>query len=219
AGLAGAPLALVGDKNRGLARLAHEIGERAVGRRRPRARVDQEQDRIGGRDRGLGLLLHAAGQAFGRGLYEPRRVDGGEGEIAEPRVALAPIAGNPREVVDQCEALADQAIEQRRLADVRPSDNGDREAHDQGQRVVNGALCPAAAMSAISAAQADPARRPRRTAASTRARRRPPAAASAAGQGPGAGGAGWAGGATGAGGSIGPGAAEWCGGWWAVRPS
>src|SRR5262245_66235324 len=42
AGLAGAALALVGDENRGLARFAHKIGERAVGRRRPRARVDQE---------------------------------------------------------------------------------------------------------------------------------------------------------------------------------
>src|SRR5262249_60619992 len=44
------------------------------------------------------------------------------------------------------------------------------------------ALCPAAAMSAISASRADPARRPRRTAASTRAMHRPRAAASAAGQ-------------------------------------
>src|SRR5262249_23548364 len=166
-----------------------------VGRRRPRAGVDKEQPRMGGRERGLGLLWQAAGQAFARSLCEPRRVDGGEGEIAETRAALAAIAGDPGKVVHQCKAFADQAIEQRRLADVRPSDNGDREAHDQGQRVVNAALCPAPAMGAISAAEADPATHPRRTAASSRARRWPPAAASAAGQ------------AAGPGTAIGPGAA------------
>src|SRR5262249_19975850 len=175
----------------------------------PRAGVDEERARVGGGDRGLGLLLNRAGRALGRGLCEPRRVDGGEGEIAEPCAALAPIAGDPGKVVDQCEALADQAIEQRRLADVRPSDNGDREAHDQGQRVVNGALCPAATMSAISAAQVDPARRPRRAAATTQARRRPPAAASAADQATGPGIAIGPGVAIGPGIAIAPGTAEW----------
>src|SRR5215469_809856 len=101
----------------------------------------------------------------------PRRLSG-----AASSSPAASMAGHPGKVVDQCEALADQAIEQRRLADVRPSDDGDREAHGQGQRVVDAALCPAAAMSAISASEADPARRPRRTTASIRA------AASAAGQ-------------------------------------
>src|SRR5262249_21076991 len=66
-------------------------------------------------------------------------------------------------------------------------------------------------MGAISAAQADPARQPRRTAASSRARRWPPAAASAAGQATGPGTAIGPGGATGAGVAIAPGAAEW--GW------
>ena len=46
--------------------------------------------------------------------------------------ALAAVAGDAGKVVDQRQALADQAIEQRRFADVRPSDNGDREAHDHG---------------------------------------------------------------------------------------
>jgi len=55
--------------------------------------------------------LHAPGEAFGRSLCEPRRVDGSEREIAEARAALAAIAGDPGKVVDQREALADQAIE------------------------------------------------------------------------------------------------------------
>ena len=78
-------LALVGDQDRRLAGTAHEIGKRAIGRQRAGARVDQEQDRIGARDRGLGLLLHAAAQAFRRGLFEAGGVDHGEAEIAEPR--------------------------------------------------------------------------------------------------------------------------------------
>jgi hypothetical protein len=39
--------------------------------------------------------------------------------------ALAPVAGHAGPVIDQREALANQAIEQRRFADVRAADNGD----------------------------------------------------------------------------------------------
>ena len=66
--------------------------KRAIGRQRARARVDQEQDRVGARDRGLGLLLHAAAQALGRGLFEAGGIDDAEREIAELRPALAPVA-------------------------------------------------------------------------------------------------------------------------------
>ena len=50
---------------------AHEIGEGAIDRRQPGARVDQEQDRIGLRDRGLGLRLHAAGSDSRRASSRP----------------------------------------------------------------------------------------------------------------------------------------------------
>ena len=154
-------LALVGDHDGGLARSAHEIGKNSIFRHRACARIDQEQYRIGGGKRGLGLLLHARGQAFGRGLLEARRVDHGEVEIAEPRAALPPIAGDAGAVIDQCKAFADEAVEQRRLADIRPADNGDREAHDRTPRarryassthysVVDAAVCPVARMNSIS---------------------------------------------------------------------
>ena len=48
-------------------------------------------------------------------------------EVAEPRLALAPVAGDARQVVDQRQPPADQPVEQRRLADVRPADDGDAE--------------------------------------------------------------------------------------------
>ena len=124
-------LALVGDQDRRLAGPAHQIGKGAVGRRRSGARVDQEEHRVGGGDGGLGLRLHAAGEAFGGGLIEAGGVDHREGEIADPRAPFAPVAGDAGAVVHQGETLADQAIEQRRLADVRRADNGDREAHER----------------------------------------------------------------------------------------
>ncbi len=136
AGVRRPAFALVGDHDHRLAGAAHQIGEGVVGRQQPGARVDHEQHRVGGCDRGRGLRLHPAGEACGRGLVEAGGVDHREGEIAELRAALAAVAGDAGLVVDQRETLADQAIEQRRLADVRPSDDGDREAHD-GARGAN----------------------------------------------------------------------------------
>ena len=46
-------------------------------------------------------------------------------EIAEAGVTDATITRHARRVVDERQLLADEAIEQCRLADVRPSDNGD----------------------------------------------------------------------------------------------
>ena len=141
--LAGPAFALVGDDDRGLARPAHQIGEGAVGRRRAGAGIDQEEDRIGLRDRRLGLRPHAAGEAFGRRLLEARGVDDGEGEIAEPRRALAAVARDAGLVVDQRQPPADQPVEQRRLADIRPADDGDGEAHGPTVRCAVRALCRA----------------------------------------------------------------------------
>src|SRR5262249_12011230 len=84
---------------------------------------------------------------FRRGLFEAGRVDDAEGEITEPRPPFAAVARDSGEGVDQCEALADEAIEQRRLADIRPADNGDREAHER-RSVVEAALCPSMAREA-----------------------------------------------------------------------
>src|SRR4029077_8626507 len=91
-------------------------------------------------DRGFGLLSHAAAQALGRGLFEGGGIDDAESEIAEMRLALAPIARDPGKVIHQCETPPDEAIEQRRLADVGPSDNGDGEAHDRRPYAVHAAM-------------------------------------------------------------------------------
>ena len=94
--LGGAALALIRDQNCGFARLAHKVGKCAIGWRRPRARVDQKHERIGGVDGGLRLLLHAAAQALRRCLFKPRRVDSGERKIPEPCLRFAPVARDSR---------------------------------------------------------------------------------------------------------------------------
>ena len=127
----GAALRLVGDEDDGHARAPHQLGEGLVGRQHAGAGVDHEQHHVGGEDRRLGLHAHAAGQRVVVGLLQSRRVDDAEGETAELHVALAPVARDAGPVVDEGELAPDEPVEQGRLADVRPADDGDgRQIHD-----------------------------------------------------------------------------------------
>ena len=58
-------------------------------------------------------------------ILKPRRVDHPEVEPEQLGVALAPVASHAGPVVDQRQALADKAVEQRGLADVGPADDRD----------------------------------------------------------------------------------------------
>ena len=94
------------------------------------ARIDQEEHRVGLRDRRLGLR-RPCGR---RGSPAPRSSRPAVSIAVKSRspsraVALAAVARHARQVVDQREPLADQPVEQRRLADIRPADDGDGEAH------------------------------------------------------------------------------------------
>ena len=129
-------LGLVGDQHHRLVGAAGEIGKGAIVRRQPVARVDHEHQRIGKRDRGFGLLLHPRRQRTLGALVEARGIDDGEFEIAEPRLALAAIAGDAGLVIDQRELLPNQPVEQRRLSDIGPADNGNREGHGRSMRPV-----------------------------------------------------------------------------------
>ena len=62
-------------------------------------------------------------------FLEPGGVDDGEAQRPQPPGALAQVAGHARLVVDQRQPPADQPVEQRRLADVGPADDGEREGH------------------------------------------------------------------------------------------
>src|SRR5215468_8471883 len=120
---------LVGDQHHRLVGAPCKIGEGAVGGREAYARIDHEHQRIGLRDRGFRLLLHPRRQRALGALVETRGVDDGEGEIAELALALAAVAGDAGQIIDQRKLLPDQPVEQRRLADIGPADDGDRERH------------------------------------------------------------------------------------------
>ena len=100
-GAAALALGLVGDHDHRLAGAPHQIGEGAVVRHRSGLGIEHEEHRVGLLDRQLGLRQHAAGEALGAGLFEPRGIDDGEVQIAEPGLALAPVAGDAGPVVDQ----------------------------------------------------------------------------------------------------------------------
>ena len=122
-------LALIGEQDHRLVGAAREIGKGAVVRRQAGAGVDHEKQRVGEFDRRLGLLLHARGQRAPRALIEPRGIDDGEAQVAEPGLALAAVTGHARGVVDQRELLPDQTVEQGRLADIGPADDCKRIGH------------------------------------------------------------------------------------------
>ena len=68
-------------------------------------------------------------ERFLGGLFKAGGVDDAEFEIAETRLAFATVAGDAGLVVDERQLLADQPVEQGRLADIRPPDDGDERRH------------------------------------------------------------------------------------------
>jgi hypothetical protein len=116
-----------------LALRAKSAKARSVGVRPTRASITNIRG-VGELDRGLGLLLHPRRQRSLGALVEPRSVDDGEIEIVELGLAFAAVPRHARLVVDQRELLADQPIEQRRLSDIGPADNGNRERHELSKR-------------------------------------------------------------------------------------
>ena len=89
-----------------------------------------EQDR--GRPRGWrSRSARACGPAASRrpASSKPAVSITSKSQVVEPGGMDAAVAGDARRVVDKRQLPADQPIEKRRLADVRPADDGDCEAH------------------------------------------------------------------------------------------
>lgn len=129
----GAAFAFVGQQDHRAAPAAQPVGEMIVHRRDAGAAVDDEQHGSGFLHRRLGLQPHAAGDGLAIGIFQAGRIDGGEFEIAEMCGTLAAVAGDTGRVVDNGQPSSDQAIEQRRFADIRPADNGDLGGHGSGR--------------------------------------------------------------------------------------
>ena len=111
-------------------RLAQLLGDRAVAGGEAGAAVDHEDHRVGFGDRLLGLARHLDIDALGGGL-EAAGVDDEEGPAAEAALAVVPVARYARQVVHDGVAAAREPVEEGRLADVRPPDQGDDRLHGE----------------------------------------------------------------------------------------
>ena len=129
AGLAAPTLALVGDQDDRSGAAPQPAGKVLVERGDAGARVDQEQHQIGRLDGQLGLPAHARSQALVEDLFQAGGVEQPEGQVVEPGLGLAAVAGHPGLVVDQGQAPAHQAVEQSRLSDIGPADDRDGLGH------------------------------------------------------------------------------------------
>jgi len=128
-GIGGRALGLVRRKDHVIRPLAQNLGENLIHRRHPGARVDHEEADIGHLDRALGQPPHPAFKAVIGGILQPRRVDHRKAQIAQPRVALAQVAGHTGLVIDQRQALAHKAVEERGLAHIGAAHDGESERH------------------------------------------------------------------------------------------
>ena len=127
-GLVAGVVDLVGDEEDRLAALAEQAHDVLVGRGGADHRVDDEQHDVAEVDRDLGLCGHRRVDAAGVGL-PAAGVD--EREAARHPLGLVghAVAGDTGGVFDDGLAAAEDAVHQRRLADVRAADD-----RDDGQR-------------------------------------------------------------------------------------
>ena len=127
----GVALGLVDHDDDGRVGAAHQIGEVAVQRRDTGAPVDHHQNQVGAADRDLGLGAYARFQPVARRFVQSRRVDHGEAQRTQARLALAPVAGHAGRVVDQRLAAAGKPVEQGRFAHIGAPDDDDGGGHSK----------------------------------------------------------------------------------------
>ena len=118
------PFGLVDGQHDRTPRFAQQVGDRRVLRRETLAPVDEEDDDVGFGDGLLRLPRHRV-QDAGRGLgLEAAGVDDEIRLVAEARAAVVAVASQAGKVGDQRVARPGQPVEERRLADVGPADEG-----------------------------------------------------------------------------------------------
>ena len=92
----------------------------------PDRSVDHEQDDVGVAHRGLDLARHLGIERRpGTARHPAAGVDDAERHAEPVRLEDLAITGDPGAILHDRRLLADDAVEQRRLADVRPADDGD----------------------------------------------------------------------------------------------
>ena len=127
------------DDDRGR-RAAQDRGRLEVGRGHPGRRIDDEHDHVRLGDRETGLLLDPHLDRVVRVQLEAAGVDDDEPAAVPFGVAVQPVARRSRPILDDRRPAADDPVEERALADVRPAD--DRDDRDAGAGVRRGHAAP-----------------------------------------------------------------------------
>ena len=117
------------DHDRG-GRAAQDLGGLDIRRRHPGRGIHHEDDHVGFTDRQSGLVLDAGLDGVVRVEFEPAGVHDDEAPAVPLRVAVEPVARRAGPILHDGGPATDDPIEQRALADVRPSD--DRDDRDPG---------------------------------------------------------------------------------------
>ncbi len=126
---------LVGGHDNTLPRAPEQLGDLAVDRRQALPDVEQEDDDLGLVDRNFGLGLDGRLRlVFGAVKVESRGVDHGELAAAPVGDPVQAVAGQPGLGIDDGLAPAQDAVEQRGLADIGAADDGDDGARHRSIR-------------------------------------------------------------------------------------
>ena len=106
-------------------RAPEQLGRLLVRWGQARDRLDHEHDHVRLGDRDPRLVLDACLDRVARVDLEAAGVHEHEPPAVPVALAVQPITGRAGSVLDDRRALADDAVEQRAFADVRPPDDGD----------------------------------------------------------------------------------------------
>lgn len=101
------------------------VQQSAVGRRQARFGINHKQNCISFRDSSLSLCAHACFQTVIGCIFKPSSIDDLKLQIVKLGIMDAPVARNARQVIDQRQLAADEAIEQCGLADIGTPDDGE----------------------------------------------------------------------------------------------
>src|SRR5262245_6706073 len=122
-------LALVGNRNGRHAGGQHTPGKHGIGRDHAFPRIEHKQHQVGVRQGQFALAAHAPGDRLGGRVLQACGIDHGHRVAGDHRLAVPAIARQPRHVGDQGSAPTGQAVEEGRLANIGPADDGNGWGH------------------------------------------------------------------------------------------
>ena len=125
----GKALGLVDEEHHGTARFAQVLRDARVVRRQTRTGVAHEENDVGLFDREFGLTGHRLDDAFALHGLETARVDDDVGTRTDAALTVLTVAGEARIIGDDGVAASRESVEERRLADIRTTNECNNRKH------------------------------------------------------------------------------------------